>query len=132
MGYLVASWAGTIRLHMSARSPNRRTFSYEDALNTFPQVRDLTHAAIRQIEAMLNRVQSREEMEARKEELQSSYERIVQAWVEEVSSVGCEVKGLWLVDWDCGDGYYCWRFPEHSIGHYHGYEEGFEARVPVN
>ncbi len=117
---------------MSARSPNRRTFSYEDALNTFPQVRDLTHAAIRQIEAMLNRVQSREEMEARKEELRSAYERIVQAWVEEVSSVGCEVKGLWLVDWDSGDGYYCWRFPEHSIGHYHGYEEGFEARVPIN
>ncbi len=117
---------------MNQRSPNRRTFSYEDALNTFPQVRDLTNAAIRQIEAMLNRVQSRDEMEARKEELQYAYERIVQVWVEEVSSVGCEVKGLWLVDWDCGDGYYCWRFPEHSISHYHGYEEGFEARVPIN
>ncbi len=117
---------------MNARNPNRRTFSYEDALNTFPQVRDLTTAAIRQIEAMLNRVQSRDELEARKEELQSAYERIVQAWVEEVSSVGCEVKGLWLVDWDCGDGYYCWRFPEDSISHYHGYEEGFDDRVPVN
>ena len=83
---------------MRERNPNRRTFTYEDALNTFPQVRDLTNAAVRQIEAMLNRVQSRDEMEARKEELRGAYERIVQAWVEEVSSMGCEVKGLWLVD----------------------------------
>lgn len=117
---------------MRERNPNRRTFTYEDALNTFPQVRDLTNAAVRQIEAMLNRVQSRDEMEARKEELRDTYERIVQAWVAEVSSMGCEVKGLWLVDWDSGDGYYCWRFPEVSISHFHGYDEGFEGRVPIN
>ncbi|HEX4952861.1 MAG TPA: DUF2203 family protein [Thermoanaerobaculia bacterium] len=109
----------------------RRTFSYEEALDTFPAVRDVTHAAVRQVEALLNCVQSREEMEARREELQSAYERIVQAWAEEVTSIGCEVKGLWLVDWDSGDGYYCWRYPEDSLAHFHGYEEGFSGRMPI-
>jgi hypothetical protein len=115
---------------MAERLP-KQVFSYEEALNTFPQVRDLTHAAVRQVEALLNRVQSRDEMESRMEELEEAYRRIVQAWSEEVAAVGCEVKGLWLVDWDSGDGYYCWRYPEETIGHFHSYEDGFAGRMPI-
>ena len=109
-----------------------RVFSYDEALSTFPAVRDLTGAAVRQIEALYNRLQSREEMELRKEELESAYNQIVQTWTDEVTALGCQVKGLWLVDWDSGDGYYCWRFPEDSLAHFHGYKEGFQGRVPVN
>ncbi len=109
----------------------RRVFSYEEALALFPVVRDRTDAAVRQVEAMVNQVQSRDEMELRKEELESAYRSIVERWTEEIESLGCEVKGVWLVDWDSGDGYYCWRYPEPSLGHFHGYEEGFAGRVPV-
>ena len=109
-----------------------RTFSYEEALDTLPLVRAVTADAVRQIEALYNRVQSREELARRSDELESTVERIVQAWQQEVSALGCEVKGLWLVDWDSGDGYYCWRYPEESIGYFHGYEEGFAGRVPIN
>ncbi len=116
---------------MAEQRQSRRVFSYEEAMNTFPMVRDLTHAAVRQVEALLNGVHSRDEMEARKDELTTAYDRIVQAWAEEITSVGCEVKGLWLVDWDSGDGYYCWRYPEEIVGHYHGYEEGFDGRMPI-
>jgi hypothetical protein len=38
---------------------------------------------------------------------------------------------VWLVDWDSGAGYYCWRYPEESLGHFHGYQEGFAGRVPI-
>lgn len=116
---------------MSERRANRRLFSYEEAVLTFPAVRDLTYAAVRQVEALLNGVHSRDEMEARKAELQGSYDRIIQAWSQEILSLGCEVKGLWLVDWDSGDGYYCWRYPEEILGHFHGYEDGFSGRMPI-
>ena len=36
------------------------------------------------------------------------------------------------VDWDSGDGYYCWRYPEASLSFYHSYEDGFKGRVPIN
>ncbi len=110
----------------------RRTFSYEEALSSFPLVRDITSDAVRQVEAIVNRLQSREEMERRREELEQAVETIVQSWAAEIVDLGCEVKGLWLVDWDSGDGFYCWRYPEESIAFFHGYEDGFAGRVPIN
>jgi hypothetical protein len=109
----------------------RRVFSYDEALATFPVIRDRTDAAVRQDEALVNQVQSRDEMEQRKAELEAAYRAIVDRWTAEIESVGCAVKGLWLIDWDAGDGFYCWRYPEPTVLHYHGYDDGFAGRVPI-
>lgn len=116
---------------MPSERPRRRTFTYEEALDSFPIVRDLTAAAQRQVQSLVQRVQSHDELEARRDELAEEAERIVEAWAAEVTALGCEVKGLWLVDWDSGDGYYCWKYPEHTVSHFHGYEEGFAGRMPI-
>ena len=110
---------------MSQKRRSKRIFSYDEALATFPVVRDLTTAAVRRIESLTTTVGSREEIE-------DEYQKIIGFWAKQVSSIGCEVKGLWLVDWDSGDGYYCWRFPEQAIGFFHTYEEGFAERLPIN
>ena len=112
--------------------PGRRVFSYDEALSTFPTVRDLTTAAVRQVEAVVSSVQSREELLARQAELEETCDGIVLEWARQVAGLGCEVKGRWLVDWDSGDGYYCWRFPEKTISFFHTYEEGFSGRMPIN
>ncbi|MGE5234385.1 MAG: DUF2203 domain-containing protein [Acidobacteriota bacterium] len=117
---------------MTSDPRSKRTFTYEEALSMFPVVRDRTAAAVRQVEALVNQIRSRDDAEARKEELEVSYRRILEAWTEEIQSLGCEVKGPWLVDWDNGDGYYCWKYPEDTLGHFHTYEDGFTGRVPVN
>jgi len=111
---------------------DKRTFTYEEALDTLPAVRHWTAAAVRQIEALINQVRSREEAADRKEEIEEAVNSIIQSWVEEVTAIGCQVKGLWLVDWDSGFGYYCWQYPEESIAFFHSYDEGFEGRVPIN
>lgn len=117
---------------MTKKHSGRRIFSYDEALTTFPLVRDLTAAAVRQIDALTQNVDSREEMDSRRDELDEARDRIVRAWAREITSIGCEVKGVFLVDWDSGDGYYCWRFPEQAISFFHTYEEGFEGRIPIN
>jgi len=109
-----------------------RIFTYEEALDTFAEVRDLTARAIHQIRALYNSIQSREEMERRHNELEAATSQVIEAWTEEVTAMGCLVKGLWLVDWDCGDGFYCWRYPEASIAHFHDYDDGFTGRIPIN
>ncbi|HYH46552.1 MAG TPA: DUF2203 family protein, partial [Thermoanaerobaculia bacterium] len=111
---------------------SRRIFTYEEALETFPVIRDLTAAAVRQVEAVVNSLRSRDEMEENREEVETACERILEAWAKQVVSFGCEAKGRWLVDWDSGDGYYCWQYPEETLGHFHDYEEGFAGRIPIN
>ncbi len=108
-----------------------RIFTYEQALDIFPAVRDATTKAVQQVQALYGRVQSPSELEQRSQELESAANSIIESWVADMTHLGCEVKGLWLVDWDCGDGYYCWRFPEEALGFFHGYEDGFQGRVPI-
>jgi len=109
----------------------RRTFSYDEALALFPTVRELTEKAVREVEALSNSLQSRDELERRREEWQSAYREIVDRWAVEIELLGCEVKGLWLVDWEAGDGYFCWKYPEPALGHFHSHDEGFAGRVPI-
>ena len=47
----------------------------------------------------------------------------------EMEALGADVKGLWLVDFDNGSGYYCWQYPEDGLDHFHSYEEGFAGRI---
>ncbi len=112
-----------------------RIFTYDEALAAFPVIRDLTAEAARQAEELALRIEETTtggEGEPAREELESAYQQVVDRWSREIEALGCLVKGLWLVDWDCGDGYYCWRHPESSLAFFHGYDEGFAGRVPIN
>jgi hypothetical protein len=97
----------------------KKIFSYEDACALLPEVQRLTEVAAREVD----RIDDAEP---------EVYQRIVGDWAESVMALGIEVKGLWLVDFDSGGGYYCWKYPEPALEHFHGYDEGFAARVKLN
>ncbi len=59
-------------------------------------------------------------------------EQEVRAWAERLTELGLQIKGLWLVDFDNGAGYYCWRWPEADLEFFHSYEEGFGGRVRIH
>ena len=61
----------------------------------------------------------------------AALQEVVDAWTKDLQSLGAEPKGLWLVDFDNGDGYYCWCYPETGITHYHGYADGFAGRMKI-
>ncbi len=61
-------------------------------------------------------------------ELQDKINEHIQKWQNKIERLGGKPKGLWLADFDYGDGYYCWKFPETEILYYHGYQDGFTGR----
>lgn len=108
----------------------KRIFTYEEAAELLPAVQKLTGDAVVRIETMLGEVELPEGGELPKDVL-SEYQKIVAAWADSIVQLGLEVKGVWLVDFDSGSGYYCWRYPEVSLQFFHSYEEGFGGRVPL-
>lgn len=98
---------------------NKRIFSYEEANALLPEVQRLTADAVERVDEI-------DEADT------SAYEQVVMEWAESIVDLGIEVKGLWLVDFDSGGGYYCWRYPEPALEYFHGYEEGFGGRVKLN
>ena len=97
----------------------KRIFSYEEAAALLPEVVALTADAVAVVD------------ELGEDTPPEQYENIVQKWATDVMRLGIEVKGLWLVDFDNGSGYYCWKHPEPSLQYFHGYEEGFQGRVKL-
>jgi hypothetical protein len=97
----------------------KRIFTYEEAAELLPQVQQLTAEAAERIEAMTS-------------DDPADYQQVVEEWARSVLALEVEVKGLWLVDFDSGAGYYCWKYPEPALEHFHGYEEGFGGRVKLN
>lgn len=97
----------------------KKIFSYEEAAELLAEVQRLTGDAVVEVEALPN--------DTARDEAQG----IVSRWAENLMQMGLEVKGLWLVDFDTGSGYYCWQYPEESLQYYHGYEDGFQGRVKL-
>lgn len=65
------------------------------------------------------------------EALEEEVQKIVQQWVAHVVQVGAQAKGLWLVDFDNGNGYYCWKYGEKELLYQHSYEAGFAGRTLI-
>ena len=110
-----------------------RSWSLATARAMVSEVRRLTAAAVDAVDVLEAR---RGEVagsgnEAGLAALEQELASAVAAWVRAMEALGVEVKGRWLIDFDNGRGYYCWRWPEEQLDYFHGYDEGFAGRVRI-
>ncbi len=63
--------------------------------------------------------------------LETQVNSLIQEWQNKVQKLGALPKGLWIADFDSGDGYYCWKYPERKIEFWHKYTDGFTKRLRV-
>jgi hypothetical protein len=109
---------------VSDTQTEKRLFTYAEARALLPRVQQLTQDAYEKVERLLG---ASTQIPQTREQAQS----IVNAWAAEMGALGLDIKGLWLVDFDNGSGYYCWKHPEPTLDYYHTYEEGFAGRVRI-
>jgi hypothetical protein len=116
---------------MTAGPRESPRFTLEEANALLPAVRRLTDQAVHDAESLARRMQKVGPGDAQYEHLDESLNARIVRWAADIEALGAEVKGLWLVDFDAGDGYYCWKHPEPTVAHYHGYTEGFAGRMKI-
>jgi hypothetical protein len=112
-------------------SEERPIFSLDQARELLPRVKHMTADAVRRAEILAAQLHAVTEDEPEHATLSAALRDVVNGWAEELQTLGAEPKGLWLVDFDNGVGYYCWCYPEPSITHYHGYSDGFAGRLKI-
>ena len=118
-------------IHQIVARDETRVFTLVEAEELFPLVRAITEAAWRELEPVRRKLEAMAPVNPQIHEIERQYETIVKRWMAKMARLGLVVKGLWLVDFDTGDGYLCWKFPELKIGQYHGYHEGYTTRRPL-
>ena len=107
-----------------------RDWSFETACGMLEEVRTRTERAVNAVqplEAERARLADSPEVKAVEAQLRTQVSR----WIREMEALGVTVKGMWLVDFDNGSGYYCWRWPEERLEFYHGYDESYADRVRI-
>jgi hypothetical protein len=107
-----------------------KSWSLEAARQMIPDVRARTQRAVEEVEK-LEATRERLKPGPARAELDAQIEAVVQRWAREMEALGLDVKGLWLVDFDSGAGYYCWKWPESALEYFHGYDEGFGGRARI-
>lgn len=96
-----------------------------------PRVRGLTELAVKEVDQLSGSIQQMAKGDPSRAATVLELDVVVETWTQQLQALGLVVKGLWLVDFDNGDGYYCWNYPETTILHYHGYDEGFAGRMKI-
>jgi hypothetical protein len=113
-----------------AGEPERR-WTLATARALLPEVRARTAEAVPEVEKLLEERAAMDADSPGRAELEARLRHQIGRWARSMEALGVEVKGLWLVDFDNGSGYYCWRWPEQELGYFHTYEEGFPGRVRI-
>lgn len=112
---------------------NRRgVFNLIEARQTLPVVRRITHEFSAKVELLIARLETLKlDQTDTICALEKQVNELIQTWNDKIRKLGAHPKGLWVVDFDNGEGYYCWKFPEADILYWHGYDDGFSGRKPI-
>jgi hypothetical protein len=111
--------------------PEKRHWSLEAARELLPEVRERTAEAVPEVEQLLAQRAGLTPDSEERAELDARIRVRISRWARTMEALGVEVKGLWLVDFDNGNGYYCWKWPEEELAWFHTYEDGFAGRVRI-
>jgi hypothetical protein len=107
-------------------------FSLAEARHVLPIIRRITQEISERVDALIAQLES---TPVAQKQIVASLEQqindLIHHWNEKIKKLGALPKGLWLVDFEFGRGYYCWKYPEEDLLYWHRLEDGFTGRRPL-
>ncbi len=110
----------------------RRQFTLTEAEGLLPIIRKITKESVEQFLLLEEKLKSFQNDAEKWKAVEQEIADLLNHWSEKILKLGCLPKGIWLVDFDNGEGYYCWRYGDEKIQYFHGYHEGFAGRTAIN
>ena len=110
----------------------QRKFTLPEAEELLPAIRKITKEAVDHFLLLEEKLKHFQADPEKWKNVEEEIAEVLNHWSEKVIKLGCQPKGIWLVDFDNGEGYYCWRYGDDKIQYFHGYHEGFSGRVAIN
>lgn len=111
---------------------SHKKFTLENAQELLPLIYMITEKAQTQVRHLMSQIEAMKNVpQTRLQLMESEIQTHIDVWQKKIQKLGGHPKGYWLVDFDNGDGYFCWKFPEKEIKYTHGYKEGFTGRKEI-
>ena len=107
-------------------------FTLPEARALLPLISRMTARAVHELSPMQKRLQRMLACDPRIKVVEEEYERVVRVWIGKIERLGLVASGLWWVDFDIGEGYICWRYPEIRLDYFHAYGERPEDRRKIS
>lgn len=110
-----------------------KVFSKNDAEYVLRTIYRLSEKASQKVDTLVRQMEAfREDQKDLIRFVENQINNEVHEWQNKIEKLGATPRGLWMVDLDSGDGFYCWKFPEKEILYWHAYKDGFSKRVELS
>lgn len=110
-----------------------KKFTISQANQLLPLVYKITQQAAGDVRSLINRLEAYpDKKDDRAMLVENEINQKIEVWQNKVEKLGAKPKGMWLVDFDNGDGYFCWKYPETEVLYHHGYQDGYSGRKIIS
>lgn len=103
--------------------------SRAEAQRLVPVIIKMTERTQKEVQILVQRLEAARPIDENKaNQIENEIDQVMAVWRDQVSRLGGTPKGVWIVDFDNGKGYFCWKYPEKQIQFEHGYKDGYLGR----
>lgn len=108
-----------------------RFFNLEEARALLPLIKKITHETYSALDPLRRELRAMSIVDDMSPQLELDYKRGVEDWIEKMNRLGVIPVTLGMVNFDTGDGYLNWKYPEVDLSHYHDYDSHYKDRKPL-
>lgn len=112
-------------------SESIKVFELQEARDLLPLINKITalsHEQLNPVQDRLNRMLSND---PRRSQYELTYQQIVSRWKSKIERLGVQTTGLWVVEFDLGNGCIAWRYPELSLAYFREHGKSFAERIKL-
>ena len=109
-----------------------KIFNLSEARELLPLIRSVTKSYRGELEPVQDRLNKMLSNDPRRALVEQEFEHLVSRWKDKVEQLGASVYGLWVVEFDVGEGHLIWRYPEHGINFFRESNTNYTEKIRLS